>query len=145
MPLRHSYSQLYVHLVWATWDRLPLITPDLRPALYGAIQKECSDLRVEVIALGGVADHVHLLVRIPTTVCVAELAKQVKGDSSHLVTHRVPGGAEFKWQGAYGAFSVSQSDVPRIREYILNQEAHHRDGRVDPEWELEAAEHAARD
>jgi putative transposase len=118
-------SELYVHLVWATWNRLPLLTAELRGPVYRCILAECRELRVEPIAVGGVEDHVHLLVRVPTTVSVAQLVKKVKGVSSHLVTHQLLEGSAFKWQGGYGAFSVSRRNVTLVREYILNQEAHH--------------------
>lgn len=133
--MRQPFAQLFVHLVWATWDRLPLITPHLEAPLYACMCAECRKLKVEVIALNGVEDHVHLLVRIPTTIAVAELAKQVKGSSSHLATHEVPGGDGFKWQGAYGAFSVSPHDVPAVREYVDRQKEHHATDHIDDELE----------
>jgi putative transposase len=89
---------------------------------------------VEVVAFNGVTDHVHLLVRIPTTVSVADLVKQVKGSSSHMLGKRLR--VPFKWQGGYGAFSLSTSHVPRIREYVLNQEQHHADGTTHEPLEL---------
>ncbi len=133
--MREPYTQLYLHLVWATWDRLPLLIPELQAPVYGCIQVECHSLKAEVIALGGVVDHVHLLVRFPTTISVADLVKQVKGSSSHLVTHRLPVPEGFKWQGAYGAFTLSKAEVPRIRDYILNQEQHHAEATLDAELE----------
>jgi putative transposase len=86
-----------------------------------------------VIAIGGIDDHVHLLVAMPATLAPADLVKQVKGASSHLVNH----GREpfFRWQGGYGAFSVSKHHVPRIRDYVLRQEEHHRFNRLTPELE----------
>jgi putative transposase len=85
---------------------------------------------VQVIALGGIEDHVHLLVRIPTTLSVAQLVKQVKGATSHLVTHGMGGCGTFKWQGGYGAFTVSKRNVPLVREYVLQQERHHSESTV---------------
>ncbi|HEX8693915.1 MAG TPA: IS200/IS605 family transposase [Longimicrobium sp.] len=128
--MREPFTQLYVHLVWATWDRLPLLDAELRHVVDAAIRRECVDLKVEVVAFGAVADHVHLLARIPTTLSVAALVKQVKGSTSHLITQklRVP----FKWQGGYGAFTVSRRLVPQARDYVLNQERHHRDGTLVP-------------
>src|SRR5947209_2742512 len=83
--LRQPYTQLYIHLVWSTWDRLPLLTPELKATVYVCIQAECHALNTDVIATGGIEDHVHLLVRIPTTISIADLVKQIKGASSHLV------------------------------------------------------------
>jgi REP element-mobilizing transposase RayT len=130
-----TFTQLYLHLVWSTWDRYPILTDKIRPEVYRAIAAECARQRAELIALGGIDDHVHLLVRMPTTLSPADLAKQVKGSSSHLVNHaegRVP---FFRWQGGYGAFSISKNHVARIREYVLNQEEHHRLGRLIPDLE----------
>lgn len=123
--MKAPFTELYVHLVWATWDRLPLITPELERAIYACVQTECAQMRVEMVEIGGTEDHVHVLVRLPTTVAVAEVVKQVKGSSSHLVTHRLEAGEAFKWQGCYGAFTVSRWDVARIRSYIQNQKQHH--------------------
>src|SRR5438874_10572627 len=75
----HSYTQLYVHFVWATWNRAPIITPALEAPLYACIARECLHLKCEVIALGGTKDHLHALVRLYPTVSVATLAKAMKG------------------------------------------------------------------
>ena len=135
-----SCTHVYVHYVWATWDREPMLEPDLEGPVHGCIRAEAQKLRCEPIAVGGTEDHVHLLVRLSATVSVAEVAKQVKGASSHLVTHVVAPMRGFKWQGTYGAFSVSQTDVPRIRRYIERQKEHHAAGSALPEWERCAAD-----
>jgi putative transposase len=137
--MRAPYTQLYVHLVWSTWNRAPLLTPTLRDVVDRCIRTECVKLKVEVVAFNGVADHVHLLARVPTTITVADLVKQVKGSSSHLLTQRLR--VAFRWQGGYGAFTVSPSHVPRIREYVLNQESHHADGSIYPNLEPLPEEH----
>jgi REP element-mobilizing transposase RayT len=133
--MRGSYTQLYVHLVWSTWDRLPLVTPAIQEQVYACIIASCEKLSVQVIAIGGIEDHVHLLVRIPSTVSIAEVVKQVKGASSHLVTHVLVPGEFFKWQGAYGAFAISKNHVNRVRDYVLNQKEHHRERRLISELE----------
>lgn len=94
--MRASFTELYIHLVWATWDRQPLITPEIEPRLYAAIAANCRDLKCQPLAIGGVADHVHLLVRLHPAVAVSILVKQVKGSSSHLVTHVLQPGKFFK-------------------------------------------------
>jgi REP element-mobilizing transposase RayT len=130
-----SCTHLYVHFVWATWDRLPLLTPVIESSVHACIAGECRELKCQVLAVNGIEDHVHLLARLHAAVSTAELAKQVKGASSHLVTHVVDPDQGFKWQGSYGAFSVSETDVPRVRRYIENQKAHHASGTTVPEWE----------
>lgn len=134
-----NLSRIYVHLVWGTWDRLPLITAELERTLYSTLLAECSRLGGEMIAIGGMPDHVHMLVRMPSTVSVAQLVKQLKGASSHLVTHEVQPGEFFKWQGGYAAFSVSRWDVPKIRGYIRRQKEHHGNATTRATFELPAS------
>ena len=123
--MREPYTQLYVHLIWATRDRLPLITRELEPKIFAAVAEKCRELKCVPIALGGIEDHMHLLTRFHTTVAIATLAKEVKGSSSHLVTHAIMPESFFKWQGAYGAFTIRKSEVPTVKAYIENQKEHH--------------------
>jgi len=136
--MREPFTQLYVHLVWATWDRLPLLTPEVIEIVSDAVGRECVELGTDVIAFGAVLDHMHLLVRIPPKLSVSELVKQVKGSTSHLLTQRM--GIPFKWQGGYGAFTVSKAMLKRVQRYVLNQEAHHNYGTVVPAAELPPAD-----
>ncbi len=133
--MREPYTQLYVHLVWATWDRQPFITPELEPRIYAAIAEKCRDLKCVPIAIGGMEEHLHLLTRFHTTVPIATLAKETKGSSSHLVTHVLQPGSSFKWQGAYGAFTIRKSEVPTVKAYILNQKRHHAENKLLSEFE----------
>jgi len=133
--MRAPYTQLYLHCVWATWDRLPLITPAIEARLYAAIAAKCHELKCEMIAIGGAVDHIHLLVRFSTTLAVATLLKEVKGASSHLVTHEITPDEFFKWQGAYGAFTVSKDGVKAAAAYVNNQKAHHASKNLIADWE----------
>lgn len=134
--MRENFTQLYLHYVWATWDRLPLITPDIQQVIYAAILGECNNLGCTAIAVGGIEDHVHLLIGFPTTLTVSEIIKQVKGSSSHLITHEIKPGEFCKWQGSYGAFSVSRNAIDTVANYIRNQAVHHRQRSMISEWEL---------
>jgi putative transposase len=131
--MRSTFTQMYAHCVWATWDREPFITPEIQPTLYAAIVHQCKSLKCTVIAIGGIADHVHLLIGFPPTISISELIKQVKGSSSHLITHTT--NAPFKWQGAYAAFTVSHNDLDTIANYIRNQPIHHQQKSLSPNWE----------
>jgi REP element-mobilizing transposase RayT len=104
------------------------LTPDIRPQVYDCLQAECAGLRVDLVAIGGIEDHVHVLVRTPPSVAVSYLVQQLKGVSSHMVNHEIAKDFAFKWQGAYGAFSVSKRLLPLARNYIAHQEEHHRAG-----------------
>jgi putative transposase len=130
-----SYNQLYLHCVWATWDRLPLITPDVEPQLYAALAAKCKGLGCVPLAIGGVSDHVHLLVHFAPTITISRLIGEMKGSSSHAMTHTIAPGVFFKWQGAYGAFTISKRSVPQVQAYILNQKIHHANQTVLPELE----------
>lgn len=133
--MRSPHTKLYAHCVWSTWDRLPLLTVDIRDAVYAAIANDCQKIRCYAIAIGGIDNHVHLLVRYPPTVAIATLIKQVKGSSSHFITHELRPNQFFKWQGAYGAFSVSPSGLDTVAHYIRNQEQHHSTQRLYAQWE----------
>jgi REP element-mobilizing transposase RayT len=134
--MRGNFTQLYLHCVWATWDRLPLVTPDIQKVIYAAIIRQCDHLGCKVIAVGGIEDHVHLLTGFPPTVSVSDLIKQIKGSSSHLITHEIKPGEFFKWQGSYGAFTVSHGDIDIVANYIRNQATHHQQKSIVSSWEL---------
>ena len=109
---------------------------------YALIQSACKQKRAEVHALGGIADHVHLLVTVPRTILIPDLMELVKGMSSKALndTHGTPSWS-FKWQGGYGIDTVSHAHVPRVCAYIHNQKRHHAEGTF---WtSCEPPEHAS--
>ena len=130
-----SCTHLYVHFVWSTWDRLPLITADLEPAVYAGIAAKCRELKSLPLEINGTENHVHVVARLHATVSVAEIAKGMKGSTSHMTTHKLRPNEFFRWQGSYGAFTILESDLPRVREYVRNQKEHHKSGSTRPEWE----------
>jgi REP element-mobilizing transposase RayT len=109
-------------------EAAPLITPELQQRVYSVIQHQASELGVDVIAIGGIEDHVHVLARFPATIALSNLVQRLKGASSHFVTHVMRSPDAFKRQGGYGAFTLTKRAVPHVREYVLNQERHHREG-----------------
>lgn len=133
--MRDSQVAVFVHLVWATWDRLPLLTEEVARGVYRAIAAKCRELKAEVVAIGGVEDHIHVLVQLSAPLSVADLAKHVKGASSHLANYRLPGGGSFRWQGSYAAFSVDPRRLDRLIAYIANQHDHHHAGTIYGPWE----------
>ena len=133
MGIMHSSrAEVYIHLVWSTWDRHPLLTERVRPRVFNCIRSECARMKADVVALGGVEDHVHVLLRVPATLSIAAIVKQIKGSSSHLAN---AGEDTFKWQGGYGAFSVPRRLLARARDYVLNQEERHRSGNLIGDFE----------
>ena len=134
--MRANFTQLYVHCVWATWDRLPLITPDIQKVIYASIIGKCHQLGGTVIAIGGIEEHVHLLTEIPPTLSVSDLIKNIKGSSSYLINHKIKFCEFFNWQGSYRAFTVSHNDIDTVAKYVRNQAFHHRNKSVFSDWEL---------
>ncbi|WP_071188155.1 IS200/IS605 family transposase [Trichormus sp. NMC-1] len=134
--MHRNFTQLHIHCVWGTWDRLPLVTPDIQEIIYSAIAKQCSALGCKVISIGGTLDHVHLLTGFSPTLTISELVQKVKGSSSHLITHEIKPNEFFKWQGGYGAFTVSHHLIDQIANYIRNQPTHHQQKSLIPDWEI---------
>src|SRR5690349_16126114 len=106
-----SYTQLYVHCVWSTSRRKPLITLAIEAELYPLISAKCRALNCVALAVGGVDDHVHLLVRFDPMLPVSKLIGQIKGSSAHAINHSVRPGYRFEWQDGYGAFTVSKRSI----------------------------------
>lgn len=130
--MRRNKLAVYSHFVWGTWDRQPAITDEIQRPLYRCIGSVCQEKGCAILAIGGVEDHVHLLVTLPSTLTMADLMHDVKGTSSRLVMGEFLGEGGFRWQGGYGAFSVSPRDRKRVIQYTLNQKQHHAEGSVWP-------------
>jgi putative transposase len=121
-----SLSQILVHIVFSTKSRRPFLHDrTLREQLHSVLGGIVNRLDCQSLIVGGVADHVHLLVDLSRTRTAADLVKEIKrGSTTWLKTQR-PDLAEFAWQTGYGIFSIGASQVPTVRRYIVNQEAHH--------------------
>ena len=111
-----------VHIIFSTEARKTLITADAKDALWRYIMGIGKNLDLPILAVGGIPDHVHLLVAIPPNKTISETIQKLKANSSRWMKSRVPG---FAWQRGYAAFSVSASSVDATVEYIRNQERHH--------------------
>ncbi|MGG6264443.1 IS200/IS605 family transposase [Leptolyngbya sp. AN03gr2] len=121
--------KLHYHLVWATKNRQPLITPTREPELYQYLQQKTNALNCICHAVGGMADHIHLIVSIPPTLAISDYVCRVKGGSSHYVNHSLPSEPlAFAWQLEYGVFSMGESQSPTAIAYVQNQKRHHENG-----------------
>jgi putative transposase len=122
-----SLSQIYLHIVFSTKHRQPFLTdPTLRREVHAYLAGACRNLESPSLTVGGVADHVHILVRFSKSIAVATLVREVKRESSKWIKPRGRGLASFQWQEGYGAFSISPSHVDALERYIARQEEHHR-------------------
>ena len=133
--MRKSKAEIYFHLVWKTWERWPLVTPEIEREVYRCIVQEAERLNCTVLAIGGMPDHVHLAVRVPTKVSAAMIAQQVKGVSSTFVRDQLLPGELFRWQHGYGVFSFHRRDTATVVGYITNQKLHHAQGKTWDQWE----------
>src|SRR5436190_16619063 len=119
-----SLARIIVHLVFSTKNREPFIAAEQRQRLFGYLGGALNGMGCPVIAVGGVADHVHLLFVLGRTVSLSKAVEEVKKESSKWSKEAIR--PAFYWQQGYGAFSVSPSNVEQVKSYIETQEAHHR-------------------
>jgi REP element-mobilizing transposase RayT len=125
--IRLDKVEIYVHFIWTTYDRHPLISPELEGDLYPIIHEMVQRHNAKMLAIGGMPDHVHLLTKFSSTTVLWELVKDAKGVSSNFMNARL---GNFKWRPTYAAFSVSRWDVRRIANYIERQKEHHSQGTI---------------
>ena len=123
--MSHSYNKIWIHAIWSTKERLPLIRPEVKMPLFGFIQNQLKGLGCPVRIVNGIPDHVHCLFLLSMEHSVAEIVKQIKGSSSHFINQQEMLDAKFAWQTGYAAYSVSESLVDKVFEYIKNQKQHH--------------------
>lgn len=133
--MRRNKLEVYIHFVWRTWDSQPLLTERLSREIYRLINAEIQKQGCDLLALDGIPDHVHLLVKFTPVITIAEFVKQIKGGSAQAINQTYPSNSPFKWQGGYGAFSVSYWDVEEVQGYIRNQQQHHRDNSIVAAYE----------
>ncbi|MGD8453101.1 MAG: IS200/IS605 family transposase [Phycisphaerae bacterium] len=121
-----AYTQNFYHAVFSTTQRANLLTPDLEARLYPFIGGIVRELRCTLLAINGMPDHVHLLVRYRPDLSHSDLLRQVKGRSSKWINETFPQSGRFAWQEGYGGFTVSKSVVPEVEAYIARQKEHHK-------------------
>lgn len=121
-----SLSRVILHVIFSTKNREPWLDRDVRPRMHGYIATICRDLGAELVHVGGVADHVHIVTTLPRTVSQAQLVEQIKKASSKWIKALDARYRGFFWQRGYGAFSVSPSQLDVVLQYIDSQQEHHR-------------------
>ena len=124
--MAHTFTNLLTHVIFSTKDRRPLIQPEWRSDLHAYLGGIIRELGGKATAINGPADHVHLLVSAPAALSVAEMVRVLKTNSARWINRECGGKKGFAWQTGYGAFSVSQSNVPAVVKYIQEQVEHHR-------------------
>jgi len=132
---RHSHAELFVHLVWTTKEWAAILTRPLLASMSEQIRSTAQKYAAIVTAFGGVSDHVHVAVRYRPDLTVSKLVQSLKAAASRMVRRDFEYLPDFAWQAGYGATSVSPEIVDRVNEYIANQESHHADNTIWPEFE----------
>jgi putative transposase len=124
-PCAHTFVSLYTHVIFSTEDRLPLLTAELRPDLLAYMGGINRKLDGKVMEANARPDHIQCLLSLPPALAIAGTLRGLKTNSSAWV-HETRRRAAFAWQTGYGAFSVSQSNIPAMVKYVRNQDQHHR-------------------
>jgi putative transposase len=133
-----AYICLHYHFVFSTKHRAPVITPDIEPRLWEYLAGTVRGLGGTPLQIGGLEDHVHLLVSLRQEPAVKDVLRDLKAASSGWVHDTFPKAADFWWQGGYGAFTVSHSQLPAVCAYIENQRANHEKKQMSYADELRA-------
>ncbi|MGC4046720.1 MAG: IS200/IS605 family transposase [Armatimonas sp.] len=135
---RRSKVVIYLHFVWAVKQHVDNIPPELERPVHRIISSEVEHLKGKVVAIGGMSDHIHLLVQMPGSTNPSLLIKQVKGVTSAFINdNRREFTEHFRWQDGYGCFSIGtdEESLTRVTSYIHHQKEHHTNNTLISQWE----------
>ena len=124
--MSQSLVKIVIHVIFSTKNRQPIIPADLQERLAAYMAGGLNKISCPTIKVGSQADHAHVLCQLGKTMSPAELVEKIKTSSSKWIKGEAPGLEGFHWQNGYGAFSVSESNVSKVRAYIANQAEHHK-------------------
>jgi len=127
----HTYCTNLIHCVFSTKDRADLIAEGIKERLYAYIFGIARKLEIEILALGGTANHIHVLMALPAKHSLSTTVRNLKANSSRWMSENGP---RFSWQEGFGAFSVSSSQAPSVKRYIRNQAEHHEKRTFEEEF-----------
>jgi REP element-mobilizing transposase RayT len=123
--MANTYTQIYIHAIFAVEGRQSLIAPEHKIEIYKYMTTVVQNQKNKVMAINGLPDHVHLLIGLNPDIALSHLVRDAKAAASNLINDKRWVRAHFNWQKGYGAFSYSKSQVPRVAKYIEDQERHH--------------------
>lgn len=133
--MSHSYNKVWIHAIWATKNRNHYISHQIERKVYEFIYNQFTDLGCVVRIINGMPDHIHCLFLLCPNKSIAEVIKQVKGSSSHYVNQGKLILDNFSWQTGYASFSISESVMERVYQYIKNQKERHRKKNFKDEYD----------
>jgi len=121
-----SIAAILVHVIFSTKNREPFIQPEIEHELFPYMSRTCQSANSPALIINGTMDHVHLLVNLGRKTAIADLVEELKSSSSGWIKSKGPNYKKFYWQAGYGAFSIGQSSLVALKEYIATQKEHHR-------------------
>ena len=124
--MANTYTSLIYHIIFSTKNREPWVQPDIERRVWSFIGGIARRHQMSALQVGGVEDHVHVLILAPSTRAPCEIAQLLKGESSKWIHNEFPNLRKFGWQDGYGGFTVSKSNIAAMATYIRNQRDHHR-------------------
>ena len=124
--MANTYTCLHYHVIFSTKNRERWITPEFEERIWAYLGGIARQNDITPLLVGGVDDHIHMLLSIPPAISVSEALKRIKGGSSGWIKENFPGLQGFGWQDGYGAFTVSKSQIPEVEGYVRGQREHHR-------------------
>ena len=124
--MANTYTSLHYHVLFSTKNREPWIIPEIEARVWRFIGGIARKHKMTALQVGGVEDHIHALVTAPPTIAPCQIAQYLKGGSSEWIHQEFSFLEKFSWQDGYGAFTVSNSNIPAVMKYIQNQREHHR-------------------
>ena len=122
----HAFTSSLYHCVWSTKERRPVLTPEIRTRLWPYLGGTARANKTSALAVGGVADHVHILLSLPSTLTISKAIQLLKGNSSKWLHEEFRDLRSFSWQEGYGAFTIGMSGVADTKSYIATQIDHHQ-------------------
>ena len=130
-----TYTQIYIHIIFAVKGRQNLISKKWKDELYKFITGIVKNENQKLITVNGMPDHIHLLVGLKPSKALSDLVRDIKSNSSRFINEKNWINGKFEWQQGFGAFSYSQSQLPTIVQYIEEQETHHQQKSFREEYE----------
>jgi putative transposase len=124
--MANTFTSLHYHVIFSTKNREPWIRPDIESRVWSYLGGIARENDMKALLIGGIENHVHLLLGLPPTISVSKAVQPIKGGSSGWIKETFLGAAGFGWQDGYAAFTVSKSLVPDVEAYIRDQREHHR-------------------
>ena len=136
-----SYIKIWLHTIWTTKNREPYLRPTIRKSVFKHIRSNALKNGIYVDYINGYFDHVHCLISLNATQNIAEVLKNIKGESSFWINKNQLVSEKFGWQNDYYATSISKKEINRLREYIKNQEIHHQKQLLEEELKIMVEEY----